>query len=173
MAKNPVEEFLSEKAAAPSTLSRAFDAVPGHMANAAAGAVAMGAVGLAGAGIHAAVSSIVDAATKAHDFKQMLQVNEDLHDHYAQDPKRFGMMFNTLRTMNPQYSKDPLVAGAFMRRMIESPQGIGGIASEALKDRGNFPETPWGVAQDYARSGAGKGVLGEALTKNTRSTKKR
>lgn len=160
MAKNPVEEFLSleKTAAGPGLFRRAMNQVPGQMANAAAGAIAMGAVGFASAGIHAAVGSIVDAATKARDFKEMLHANEDLHEHYQQDPKRFNMMFNTLRTVNPQFSKDPLVAGSFMRRMIESPQGIGGIAGEALKQRADFPETAFGESLNFAREGAKAGL---------------
>jgi hypothetical protein len=100
----------------------------------------------------------MDAATKGRDFRSMMEANEDLHMHHEQDPKRFNLMFSTLRNVNPEFSKDPLIAGSFMRRMIESPMGIGGIAGEALKHRGDYPETAFGVAHDYARGGAQAGI---------------
>jgi hypothetical protein len=156
MAKNPVEEFLEKKAAG--GFSSAVKSFPKHLGNAAAGAAAAGAVGLVGAGLGAAVGGILDAATKGHDFRQMMVHNQDLHEHHQADPTRFNLMFNTLRTMNPEFSKDPLVAGAFMRRMIESPTGLGGIAGEALKQRGDFPESAFGVAHDFAREGAKSGL---------------
>ncbi len=155
MAKNPVEEFLEKKAG----FGEAMSSLPKHLGAAAAGAAAAGAVGLAGAGLGAAVGGILDAATKGRDFRAMLQHNEDLHEHHEANPTRFNLMFSTLRTMNPAFSKDPLVAGSFMRRMIESPTGIGGIAGEALKQRGDFPESAFGVAHDFAREGAKSGVL--------------
>jgi hypothetical protein len=159
--KNPVEEFLGMRKTA-NVVGEAFRRFPQHLAHAGAAAGAAATVGLVGAGIHGAVSKIVDVATKSHDFRQMMHANEDLHPHYESDPKRFNLMFNTLRTMNPSYSKDPLVAGSFMRRMIESPTGLGGIAGEALQHRGDFPESAFGVAHDYAREGA-KAGLGESL----------
>lgn len=160
MAKNPVEEFLEVKTAAPApgAFRKALNAMPGHFGAAAAGAGAAGAVGLVGAGLGAAVGGIMDAATKGSDFRAMLEHNEDLHEHHERDPKRFNLMFTTLRNVNPQFSKDPLVAGSFMRRMIESPTGIGGIAGEALKQRGDFPESTFGVAHDFAREGAKQGL---------------
>jgi hypothetical protein len=161
MSKNPVEEFLAVKektAGMGSSFTNAFSKLPQHMGHAAAGAVAAGAVGLAGAGISAAAGKIFDAATKGHDFRSMMQANEDLHPHYEADPKKFNLMFNTLRTMNPEYSKDPLVAGSFIRRMIESPMGIGGIAGEALQHRGDFPESIFGTAHEFARGGAQTGA---------------
>ena len=164
MSDDPFKAFLEgrTKTAAPSPTpgvwGRAVNSIPGHFGSAAAGAAAAGAVGLIGAGIGSAVSGILNAATKGHDFKQMLMHNEDLHEHHERDPKRFNLMFNTLRNMNPEFSKDPLIAGSFMRRMIESPTGIGGIAGEALKQRGDFPESAFGVAHDFAREGAKAGI---------------
>lgn len=159
MAKNPVEEFLeTKKTAAPGVFGKAMKALPGSFAGAAVGATAAGAVGLIGAGLGAAVHGILDAATKGRDFRAMMQANEDLQEHHAQDPRKFNLMFNTLRNVNPEYSKDPLIAGSFMRRMIESPSGIGGLAGEALKQRGDYPETAFGAAHDYAREGAKAGI---------------
>jgi len=157
MSKSPVEEFMAVSKTA-NVFRAAARKFPQHMAHAAVGAAAAGAVGLVGAGLGSAVSGIFDAATKGHDFRQMMSANEDLHAHHEQDPKKFNLMFSTLRNVNPQFSKDPLVAGSFMRRMIESPMGIGGIAGEALKHRGDYPDTAFSVAHDYARDGAKAGI---------------
>lgn len=157
MAKDAVEEFLSmKKTAGPEKSMMAR--FGGHAAKAGVGALAAG-IGAAGAvGIGMAVSKIVDAATKSHDFKMMLENNQDLHSKYQEDPKRFNMMFSTLRTMNPQFSKDPLVAGTFMRRMVMSPEGIGGIAGEALTHRGDFEQPLMEAFGRGAGAGAGSGL---------------
>jgi hypothetical protein len=153
MGKNAVEEVLEMKKTAGPMGS--FGSSFGRMAGrAATGALAGGLGAAAAGGIGMAVSKIVDAATKSHDFKSMLEANQDLHEHYQADPKRFNMMFSTLRTMNPQFSKDPLVAGTFMRRMVLSPQGIGGVATEALHSHGDF-ERP--ISEAFDR-GIGEGT---------------
>lgn len=103
-------------------------ALPTAMAHGVAGAGV--AAGIAGAGV--AAGKIYNAITKSHDFKSMLENNQDLQEHYQNDPKRFNLMFTTLRTMNPAFSRDPLVAGTYMRRMVESPMSAGGVAVEAM-----------------------------------------
>jgi hypothetical protein len=83
-------------------------------------------------GLGFAAQKIYDAMTKRMDFNTMLEHNPDLADHHGQNPKMFNQMFSTLRVMNPTFSKDPVVAGTYMRRMMESPLHAGGIAVEAL-----------------------------------------
>lgn len=153
MGKNAVEEFLAmKKTAGPWT------GFGEHLQHAAAGGLATAAVGVGLAGVGAAAGKIMDAATKSRDFKSMLEANGDLQEHYHADPKRFNMMFSTLRTMNPEFSKDPLVAGAFMRQMHESPTGIAGIAGEALRHRGDFG-TPFSEnLSAFGREGAKSGI---------------
>ena len=154
MSKNAVEEFLGmKKTAGP------MGSFGQHVGRAATGALATGIGAAAAGGIGLAVSKIVDAATKSHDFKEMLANNQDLHEHYSSDPKRFNMMFSTLRSMNPQFSKDPLVAGAFMRRMVMSPDGIGGIAGEALKQRNDFGSPLGDVFSKGVGEGAKSGLM--------------
>lgn len=152
MSKNAVDEFLGMKKVA---FGKGFGQ---HVGMAASGALAGGLGAAAAGGIGMAVSKIVDAATKSHDFKEMLAANSDLHEHYQADPKKFNMMFSTLRTMNPQFSKDPLVAGAFMRRMALSPEGIGGIATEALGAHGDFENPLQEMFTGGAREGAKSGL---------------
>lgn len=92
-------------------------------------------------GVGMAASKIFDAATKARDFHAMLELNPDLAEHQARDPRMFNQMFSSLRSMNPAFSKDPLVAGTYMRRMTESPQHAGGILTETVSSRDKFPST--------------------------------
>jgi hypothetical protein len=92
---------------------------------AAAGAAAVG-------GAAAGASKLYDAATKAHDFRNMLEYNPDLVARHEENPKLFNQMFSTLRAFNPTFSKDPLVAGKYMREMSEDPLSAGGKVVDAL-----------------------------------------
>jgi hypothetical protein len=99
---------------------------------AAAGAASSAAVGLGLAAGGVAASKIYDAITKRRDFRAMMEANGDLHEEYAKDPKLFNQMFSTLRTFQPAFTKDPLVAGTYMRQMTGSPLTAGGVAVQAL-----------------------------------------
>ena len=104
--------------------SRFMEKVPDAAATVAVGA------GLAGAGI--AASKIYDAVTKRRDFRSMMASNQDLEEEYTRDPKMFNQAFTTLRRFTPEFSKDPLVAGTYMRQMMSSPATAGGVAVSAL-----------------------------------------
>lgn len=113
--------------------------------------------GLAAAGIGAAgaaVNKIVDAIQKRRDFRQMMEYNPHLQEAHAADPKRFNQVYSTLRTFNPAFAADPIVAGTYMDRMWNSPQGAGGIATEALMARDKVP-SPIG---DIFHAGVIKGL---------------
>ena len=134
--KNPIEEFLEEKKANFGGLLR--EEAKNIPSMAARGLVHGGvAAGLAaGASLVAgAASKMLDAATKARDFKAMLEHNPDLADYHAENPRMFNQMFSSLRTMNPTFSKDPLVAGTYMRNMWMSPQSAGGTLTNAYSMR--------------------------------------
>jgi hypothetical protein len=110
------------------------------LAQAVIGAGASAAVGAGIAGVGAAAAHIHDAATKRRDFMRMMQMNPDLHDAHARDPKMFNQMYSSLRTFNPAFARDPIVAGTYLRRMAESPLVPGGILTEALSMRDKVPE---------------------------------
>lgn len=142
--KNPVEEFLEMKKAASQlslpgmgsgfgdTLRSGAQQLPGLMGNAMVSGAA-GALTAAGvAGLGAAASHLLGAVTKRHDFRSMLEHNEDLQEHLEADPKRFNQAFTSLRNANPSYAKDPLIAGTYMRRMLENPLSMGGMLTEAM-----------------------------------------
>jgi hypothetical protein len=81
----------------------------------------------------------MDAATKQRDFRRMLSFNPDLQEHHERDPRMFNQMYSSLRTMNPGFAKDPLVAGTYMRRMSESPLTAGGVLTDAVGSRDKLP----------------------------------
>lgn len=154
---NPLEEFLedygSEKQAAmPSfgTLrSGAKDAGNTFGAALAVGAgtaLATAAIG----GATGAFGAIRDAATKGRDFRQMMDVNADLHDHHQQDPKMFNQLYTSLRKANPAFAKDPVIAGTYMRKMLDSPAHAGGLLAEAT---GSVPSGYGRFLDDVSKSG--------------------
>lgn len=125
---NPVETFLAEKIAMPpiGDYSR-------RVGGQAGGALVQGLVAGAGTALIAAGASaaqhIYDAATAKRDFRQMLEWNKDLH---GADQRLLNQSFRTLRQFAPDMSKDPLVSGALVRRMVEAPMGAAGIVQEAM-----------------------------------------
>jgi len=78
------------------------------------GAAAVG--GGLGVGLGAAASgvdAVEDKLKYRSSYKGMLKGNPDL----AKTPKATEKYFKTLRRFSPEVSKDPLAAGAFVRRM--------------------------------------------------------
>jgi hypothetical protein len=147
---NPLSDFLSEygvqkEAAMPSPAARFGHAVVSGVS--AAGAA--GVVATMGLGAHKAY----DALTKSHDFKNMLSYNPDLKEHHERDPRMFNQMYTSLRGINPQFGKDPLVAGSFMRRMVDQGGNAGGVLTSAVPTgRGNQ------LMQELTMLGAGAGA---------------
>jgi hypothetical protein len=138
---NPVDEFLQEKRGG--ARSGAFSNAkhfPGMFGDAlltgAAGAASAGVI--AGAGIAAA--QIYNAATKGRDFRNMLVHNPDLVEEHAKDPKAFNQLFSSLRSVNTSFSRDPVIAGTYMRRMVGSP-AAGGVLTDAIGFQGD-KQTP-------------------------------
>ena len=79
--------------------------------------------------------AIYDAATKSRDSKSMLEENDDIREMHQNDPRSVNRMFSTLRTFAPEFSADPTVAGAYMRRMVGNPMGVGEIVTHAIAAR--------------------------------------
>jgi hypothetical protein len=146
---NPLEEYFQEKTAA-SPMQGVIPGLEQWAGNAAAGAgrakllgtaknvatsAAMGAgTGALAAGIGMAASKIYDAITKTRDFRSMLENNADLQQHYEQNPKYFNLAYNSLRSTSPAFGKDPIVAGHYMRRIMDDQGDAGGILMQAMKD---------------------------------------
>lgn len=151
---NPLDKFRQEKQALEkragfmSSFTKQIKQAPEVMGHAMATGAATAAVGVGMTGMGLAAHKIYEAMTKRQDFNSMMSANPDLAEHHAQDPKRFNMMFTSLRSMNPTFSADPVVAGTYMRRMVESPLSAGGIAVEALGYR-----TPPALSEAFTRAG--------------------
>jgi hypothetical protein len=146
---NPVDEYLNMKrktaAAAPvRELPKAmapFSEVIGRSA-------ASGAAMAAGFGLAMAAGKAYQAMTKKRDFEQMMSANPDLKDAMRSDPKGFSRHYTALRTMNPQFAAEPVVAGAYMRQMSAYPESAGKVVVEALQARkGITPSVSVGVSR--------------------------
>lgn len=142
---NPLEEFLEEYAPTQEKIAINMADVSqraGEFAGNVGSGIAVGAgsmlAGAAVAGVGMAAQKIYAAATKSRDFKRMLEHNPDLQEHHDRDPRMFNQMFTSLRSMNPHFSADPLVAGTYMRRMVENPMHAGGILTESVGSRDSF-----------------------------------
>lgn len=118
----------------------------GHFNQALGTAVAGGAVALVGV----AASKLYDAATKSRDYRAMLSSNPEVREFAKTNPARAGALFTSLRSINPEFSKDPFVAGEYMRRMSEFPGREGGYLIEAAEQRSRFGEP---VLDTYLKGG--------------------
>ncbi len=156
---NPVEEFLIEKKAL--NLGGMAQAAKPYGKRVAEG-VGMGALtglgGAAFAGLTIGASKLYDAATKTRDFNNMLEANPDLLGHHQQDPAGFNRMFSALRTMAPEMTKEPLVAGAFMRRGMEDPMETRGMLAVDAATSGSRAQKRPGPLTEAALGGYSKGV---------------
>jgi hypothetical protein len=117
---NPVDEYLKKYAA------EGF----GEMAKSVGQRAALlaGAIGLASAG-----TQVYRAITKKQDYNAMLEAHPDLAERRDQDPATFNRFYNALRSLNPQFAAEPVVAGTYMRRMLEAPEAAGGTLVESLQ----------------------------------------
>lgn len=74
-------------------------------------ALAAPALTYAGAQVPKAIDTALSALTFNRDLKRVVEVNPQLGSH--EDPN-LRMAFKTLRSVNPDYSKDPLIAGTIL-----------------------------------------------------------
>lgn len=157
---NPFEKFMQEKRAGfGDAVRQGVKNVPGAMGNALVQGATTAVAGAAVAGVGLAANKIYDAMTKRRDFNRLLETNPDIAQHHQENPKMVNMMFTSLRSMNPSFSSDPLVAGNYMRRMVDSPSSAGALAVEALGHR-DATQSPMG---DAFQRGAMEGVKGMKL----------
>jgi len=135
---NPLDAFLDEFGGAtkvannPSSTWRSLGAAGGNALAQGLGA-GVGAAMLAGGAM--AVQHLYDAATSKRDFRSMMDAHKDLHH---EDQRSVLQAFKTLRSFAPDMSKDPLVSGAMVRQMVQSPTGVAGHVQEALLAQKNI-----------------------------------
>jgi hypothetical protein len=161
---NPVEEFLLTKQALGLNLGGMRSALTSPTAKRIGGAAvaAVGAgIGAAGfAGAVGATEKMYLAATKTRDFRQMLEANPDLRAHQQADPAGFNRMFTSLRTFAPDFTREPMVAGAYMRNAMETPEESRGMVG--VRAMGDLKQPRKGPGADAAQSAFGQ-VLGSGL----------
>jgi hypothetical protein len=133
---NPVEEFVStygEKNAsrfdgAKDLLRRGGASAGKSLMDGLGAGLAMASIAAVSAGGEKAYS----AMTRERDFKRMMASNPDLHTDHQNDPRTFNMAFNSLRSMNREFSSDPYVAGAYMRQAGPSNLQGGSLLAEKV-----------------------------------------
>lgn len=149
---NPVEEFLTEfgmdKVADASTIRTGIKDLGGSLARGlgSGAALAGGAALIGGAALGAA--KLHSAVTKGRDFNKMMEFNPDLQDLHEQDPVMFNQMFSSLRNANRDYSSDPIIAGTYMRKLMDEPTLAGGALADAMRG-----DTSGQLAKDVSRTG--------------------
>lgn len=129
MSKNPLEQYLEKKAGIGELLGKAKD--PAF--NAAVGGLTMGGLTAGTAAVSFGAKKLYDAITKKRDFREMLAANEDLREHLERDPKFFNQAYTSLRSVNPQFASEPMIAGHYMRQMMEFPLHAGAKVELALQ----------------------------------------
>jgi hypothetical protein len=107
--------------------------------------IGAGVIGAGMAGIGAAAMKIRDSIGKKRDFKEMMSLNGDLKEEQGQDPKFFNASYNSLRRMNPEFGSDPIVSGAYMRKMMANPDAAGLTVAQSVKP---MQQKPSGMSFD-------------------------
>lgn len=136
---NPVEEFLMAKEAL-GPVGPFARRLGGKMLESGASGLAYAGMAAGVAGVAQAAQHLYNAATKKRDFDAMLLRNPHLLPFHQQDPEGFGQMYTSLRAMNPEFARDPLVAGSYMWEAMErDPQTRGLTVIKARQDAGRAP----------------------------------
>lgn len=105
-------------------------------------------------GIATIAERMTAASRKAQVYKTMMESNPHLHE---QDPTLVQKYFNVLYTMNPEFAKEPTIAGSFVMNQVSvgsnpvAPHV--GVFDAALKMRGggggmNQQQRPGSMGQD-------------------------
>jgi len=123
-------DFLKEAASDPELLKEAHEKLSvawGDIAKKLVGKAGLGAAATAGGlGMlgaynmaHGKIKQMKDDIGKAKHYKAMVDNNPELADTGA-DAKLVQNHFNTLYKFNPEYAKDPMVAGAYVTQSMDS-----------------------------------------------------
>lgn len=97
-----------------------------------AGGAAAAAGAAVAAGVSLGVKKLLESGAKRRDFERMMQVNPDLTHAQQDNPSFFNEAYTSLRSVVPEYAKDPIIAGSLMRRMATNPEAAGGILTQSV-----------------------------------------
>jgi len=112
-------------------------------------AIGAGTAAIAGGGIVA--NKIRMAITKKRDFDAMLHHSPDLVHARNANPELFAQQYTSLRNVSPQFARDPLIAGTYMRNMSEFPGAAGTTLVNAAK--AEAPQQPAWMQASIGRFG--------------------
>lgn len=124
--------------------------------NAAVGGATMGGLTAGAAAVSFGAKKLYDAITKRRDFRTMLEHNPDLQEALDRDPKFFNQAYSSLRSVNSQFASEPLIAGNYMRQMMESPLSAGGKLELALQGAAHHHSPVLDATMRGVQSGLGK-----------------
>ena len=111
-------EALNGKVAAAAKTTAGLFSDPGRAMKVLGGmALAAPTLAYVGSKVPQGLQGAMSAATFDRDFNKVLKVNPQLGG--ADDPN-LRMAYKTLRTLNPGYSKDPLVAGTILDNVMQN-----------------------------------------------------
>jgi len=113
--------------------ARAHDVAPILAGSAALGGI----IGLGTEAGRSLIGSIRDNVQKAQAYRTMINENPNLAD---ADPNLAEKAFNTLFRFNPSYAKDPLVAGTFVKNVIDQERLDIGTVSNLVQARRHMAE---------------------------------
>ena len=124
---------------------------PRGLGQAAGGALALfGAAQLAGA-----AQKTYLAIRKKNEFSQMMEADPELAQRQAEHPEHFARIYNSFRSMNPRFARDPIVAGNYMRQMSAEPERAGMMIVESLRGNTDARMSPY--VESFRRSLAADG----------------
>lgn len=89
-----------------------------------------------------AAQKLMGAITKRRDFNRMMEVNPGLKEEQQMNPTGFNQMYSSLRRMNPDFARDPIVAGGLMFRMGDDPEAAASILQESYRARREPSQSP-------------------------------
>ena len=140
---NPVEEYLADKEETEKTAGPLQGFSRYFRSSGLGSDLARMTVGAGVLAVPAAASKVYTAITKGRDFRAMMQNNQDLHEMQQElGAPRFHALYSSLRSMNPEFSADPIVAGTYMRQMARHPEQAGKTIVESLGSRRGMQESP-------------------------------
>lgn len=182
---NPVEEYLKEKTAAgfrdafwkgikfqgleqgldqagkvikPTGLET-FGNVMGSQltAGAAVGGITLGGEAVIG-GMRKLVNMGIDKWRKPMEYKAMLDAHPELQQ---QDAAKVQALYNSLRHMSPHMAKDPVIAGSFVRNLLERgnegsvavPMDTAKLLADTQKSVSNSKHTDPSMFPDFMSKG--------------------
>lgn len=144
-----------------SMLRHAYTLAPYMLAG--AGLAAVGGVAESG------VRALYDRGSLALSYRKMLQNNPDLE---REDSSKVQQAFKTLHRVNPEYAKDPLISGTFVKNTIGAESLHLGDVNQLVQARRAMAQRPDGF---FARGSDMAGTLAkthESVTKGPQEQQK-